>query len=540
MNKKRFILFMIFIMLFFTACTKEMNQEGEAPPEEVAEENLEPIEGGSFKLSVTRFNTINPLFNNEPSLKQVHQLIYEGLVAFDQELNIKPMLAQGWTISDDGQSIDFVLRKDVKWHDGEAFTAEDVIFTYQVIKGNMQQIKNTSIYQMSLQHISDMRAVGDGVVRVTFTRPFSNGLEVMTFPILPKHLFEGANRSKLADDSFPIIGTGPFQLAEHQRMKELKLTRNSQYWAKKPYIEAVEVVIVPDREAQISLFDNGDIDFAQPLSIDWARFADNKNSNVYEYVSNNLEFLGFNFKNQLLQDKNIRKAIAFGVDRHKIVKNIYLNHGTVTDVPINPHSWLYNQESLQHGYDIEKAQEILESQGYQRSSTTEWRTGEDNKPLHFKLITNSNNLLREKTAYFIQEELAALGIEIEVVLLEWEEFNKAIDKRDFDMILGGWELSHVPDLSFAFHSSQTDRTNFISYQDEKMDELLVKAFSAPSREEKYECYQELQQHIAEELPYFNILFQNGAVMAKDKIKGDLVPHHQNHFNNVSEWFINTK
>lgn len=540
MNRKKSIIFLMILIMLMSACSGELSQGDETLPEVTVHESYEPAPGGSFKLSVTRFNTINPLFNNERSLKQVHKLIYEGLVAFDPEMNVEPGLAQNWSISEDGQSIDFVLRNNVKWHDGEAFTAEDVIFTYQVIKGNLQQIQNTSIYRMSLQHISDMREVSEGVIRVTFTRPFSNGLEVMSFPILPKHLFEGANRSKLADENFPIIGTGPYQLEGHVRMKELKLVRNEQYWNQKPYIESIEVVIVPDREAQISLFDNGDIDFAQPLSIDWGRFADNKNIEVYEYVSNNLEFLGFNFKNKLLQENAVRKAIAYGIDRHKIVKNIYLNHGTVTDVPINPHSWLYNEESLQYGYDLEGARALLEESGFVQGEASTARINEQGEALRFRLITNSDNLLREKTAYLIQEELAAIGIEIDVVLLSWEEFNTAIDQRNFDMVLGGWELSHVPDLSFAFHSSQRDRTNFISYQDEKMDELLQAAFSAPSREAKYERYQELQQHISDELPYLSIMFQNGAIMAKDKIKGQLKPHLQNHFYNIEEWFINTK
>lgn len=541
MKKKKYLMVMIIlsITILMSACTTQLNQDGNVPPEETVQENYEPAEGGTLKLSVTRFNTINPLFNNERSLRQVHKLIYEGLVAFDQQMNVIPKLAEKWTLAPDGQSIDFTLRTDVTWHDGEPFTAEDVIFTFQAIRGNLKQIQNTSIYRMSLQQISDIRVAENNTLRVTFTRPFSNGLEVMAFPILPKHLFEGSKIASLADDSFPIVGTGPYQLEEHQRMKELKLTRNKNYYGSKPYIETIEVVIVPDREAQISLFDNGNLDFAQPLSIDWGRFADNKSINVYEFVSNNLEFLGFNFKNKLLQDVNIRKAIAFSIDRHKIVKNIYLNHGTVTDVPINPQSWLYNEASLQYGYDMEKAKGILEDNGYSLNGSSV-RKNEAGEALSFRLITNNDNPLREKTAYFIKEELESIGIDVEVVFLEWEAFNTAVQNKNFDFVLGGWELASVPDLSFAFHSSQIDRTNFISYQNEQMDGLLEAAFNATSREVKYDRYQELQAHISEELPYISLLFQNSAIMVKDKVKGDLKPHHQNHFNNINEWFINTK
>jgi peptide/nickel transport system substrate-binding protein len=504
---KSFFMLLIFVLLI-TGCASNVGQE-EQPDLQEPEENAEPASGGTLKLSVTSFNTLNPLYNNNAALFQLHHLVYESLVTFDQKMDIQPLLAESWEISEDSQSIDFVLKKGITWHDGIPFSAEDVIFTVNLIKGNMKEIQNPSIFKTSLQQISDIREIEAGVIRVTFSRAIGNGLEVMTFPILPKHLFTN-NLTNI--EEFPMIGTGPYQLKEYESMRKIVLEKNNQYWKKKPFIDEIEVMVVPDAEAQLSLFENGELDLAQPIAIDWAKYVDDKNVNVYEYVSNHYELLGFNFKNKMMQDINLRKAIAYSIDRHELVKNIYLNHGTVTDAPINPSSWLFDEDSIQYGYDISEANKILEESGYTMNSSSQIRTDENNISLKFRLITNKDNIIREKTAYFIQNELSKAGIEIEVQLLEWEEFQQRVNKGNFDLILAGWELSIIPDLSFAFHSSQIGKTNFISFQDEAMDELLESIFTIGNRMEKQNQYKNLQNYIAQEVPYVSLLFKNGSIL----------------------------
>ncbi|SCY06340.1 peptide ABC transporter substrate-binding protein [Alkaliphilus peptidifermentans] len=537
-HKKIFLLLVLIMTMLIAACSQEIVVEEPNNSVEIIE-NLEPIKGGTLNLSVTRFNTFNPLFNNNKGIKQLQNIIFEGLISFNKELELQPALAEKWEIAEDGQSIEFTLRNGVKWHDGQPFTAEDVLFTFQVIKGNITSVKNTSVYRMSLQQISDMRIIDENRIRVTFTRPFSNGLEVMTFPILPKHLFDGNKASNLDSESFPIIGTGPYQLEEHQPMRDMKLKRNDAYWGESPYIDNIAVNIVPDREAQLSQFENGDIDFAEPISIDWGKYSDSKNVNVYEYVSNYYEFVGFNSRNKLVNDPTIRKAIAYGIDRHKLINNIYLGHGTVVDVPVFPQSWLYNEESLQYGYDANKATALLEEAGYVHSED-KVRSNEAGEELKLILVTNNDNLLREKTAYFIKDELEAIGIEVEVKLLDWEELNEQLNTNSYDMLLGGWELSIGQDLSFAFHSAHLQDTNFIAYNNEEMDNLLVEAFRSANREEKKNNYDALQMHISNELPYFSLFFQNRAILVRDKVKGDLQPQIDNSFNGIEGWFIEAR
>ncbi|AKL94924.1 ABC-type dipeptide transport system, periplasmic component [Clostridium aceticum] len=538
--KKYLAIFLIITMAFLMmACDTEEVEEQLEDEEEIIE-NYEPADGGTLKVSVTRFNTLNPIYNSKYSLFQLQHLIYEGLLTFDQNMNVNPLLAESWRIAEDGQSLEMTLRQNVTWHDGTPFTAEDVIFTINLIKGNIRNATATSTFRQSLQLVSDVKEVREGIILINFSRPISNNLEMMTFPILPQHLFEGNNISKINATDFPIIGTGPYQLKEYETMRSIKLMRNSNYWGQKPYIEEVQAVIVPDLEAQLAVFENGDIDLVQPTSIDWAKYTENRRMKVYEYVSHDYEFLGFNFRNPLLQDKNIRQAIAYGIDRHKLINNIYLGHGTVVDVPVYPLSGIYDEASLRYGYNSNQALELLNNSGYSYHGQDNIQSNENGNPLIFTLITNKENILREKTAFFIEDELEKLGIKINVEILEWEEYNERINRGNFDLMLGGWELSYLPDLSFAFHSSRVGGSNFISYRDEEMDQLIEASLRATAPVERQQAYSDLQQHIVEELPYASLFFRNGAIAVRDRIKGDFAPNNYNLFNGIEGWFINTK
>jgi peptide/nickel transport system substrate-binding protein len=237
------IVFIIILALVMTACGTE--EEINIPEEDIEEtvEKYEAADGGTLKLAVTRFNTLNPLLNKNYSLFQIHHLIYEGLVTFDENMEIKPLLAQDWNKSTDGQSLQLTLRQDVNWHDGKPFTAEDVIFTINLIKGN---INGNSVFKGSLQQITDVREIQNGVINITFSKPFSNSLEVMTFPILPKHLFDGNDINKLKSPDFPLVGTGSYKLYNYETMRSIQLSRNDTYWGQKPYIEKIDITIFPD------------------------------------------------------------------------------------------------------------------------------------------------------------------------------------------------------------------------------------------------------------------------------------------------------
>ncbi|MDR5657951.1 peptide ABC transporter substrate-binding protein [Serpentinicella sp. ANB-PHB4] len=531
MKKARYLMLLLTLSLIVvvSACTSENPNELNLNDHNEIEQNYQPTEGGTLNLSVTRFNTLNPLYNQNYSVYQLQHMVYESLVTFNEDMTIEPQIAESWIVSEDGQSIEFTLREGITWHDGEPFTADDVIYTISLIKNNTQ-VRNPSIFKTSLRQVSDIRETSENTIEVTFTRPFSNGLEVMTFPILPKHIHE----NNIEDDI--MIGTGPFKLTNYETMRSLTLERNLEYWGKTPYIDKIKVEVVPDAEAQLSLFENGDIDLAQPISVDWDKYSRDKSVKIYEYVSNHFEFLGFNFRNPLLQDPLMRKAIARSIDRNKIANDIYLGHGAVTDTPIMPGSWLEDTNVLSNSFDLSAAENLLEQGGYLLDDANV-RKGMNGENINLNLITSKGNILREQKAMYVQNNLEKLGINVHVKLLDWDDFEQEVTAGKFDLVIAGWELSYVPDLSFAFHSTNVPNTNFINYQNEEMDQLLEKAFSASSRSLKNEVYSQIQQHIVDEVPYHTLLFKNASVIMRNNIQGEIKPNAYNIFKGIEEWYI---
>lgn len=538
MNSLKYISIILIILLLLTSCSPGTDINDEEGEEE-ALENYIPADGGEITISTTRFQTLNPLFNGNEDLFQVHHLIYEGLVTFKEDMSIEPLLAESWEFNET-KSIDFKLRTGVKWHDGQPVTADDVVFTFNAIKGNISGLNKISIYRQSLENITGVTKIDENTVRVGLSDNTANILETMTFPILPKHIFQNNQAQLLEQEDLNIVGTGMYKIEEYDKSRKISLVRNNNYWGDKPYIEEINVLIVPDEEAQLSLFENGDIDFVYTDIADWGKYTDDKTIRHEEFVISDYEFIGVNFRKDILNDINIRKAIAYGIDREKIVDNICLGHATVTDYPVMPNSWLYDYEKIQLGLNPNLVSTFLGRAGYTLKENSDFVVNEKGKTINLKLITNTGNKLREQIALFIQDDLNKVGIQLEIEFLEWDDLKEQLATNNYDLFLGGWELSYIPDITNMFHSSAIDSTNFIAYNNEKLDILLDTYLNGNSSTLKKQRLSDIEEHIVKELPYISLFFKNGAVIVNKKIKGDLKPHSYNMFSNINNWYINTE
>lgn len=186
MKGLKYISIILIILLLITACSPGIDKEDD---EEGALEVYVPMDGGTITVSTTRFQTFNPLFNRNKDLFQIHHLLYEGLVTFKEDMSTEPLLAENWRFNG-SESVDFKLRKGVKWHDGQPLTADDVVFTFNAIKGNIKGLSKMSIYRRLLADMASIAKIDENTVRVNLSNNVANVLETMTFPILPKHVFQ--------------------------------------------------------------------------------------------------------------------------------------------------------------------------------------------------------------------------------------------------------------------------------------------------------------------------------------------------------------
>jgi peptide/nickel transport system substrate-binding protein len=562
------------LSIFFFGCKASDLDENDTKDDNKKEEEqvieYEPVYGGEIVVPISYVKTLNPLLIKEKSLYHFSKLIYEGLFDFDKNLNIKNVLAESYSISEDGQKVKIKLREDVVWHDGEKFTAEDVKFTLDLIKyGAMDSVyrqRLTAAFKPAkpndLEHILNVKIEDDYNLIINFDRSYSSALESLILPILPKHQFvkedgsikEGYNKA-LSIENFNPIGTGPYKFANYNKLKSVELVVNENWWKGKPYISKITGKILSNDELAITSLNAGEIDLAFAVGLDWEKYTQNDKVKIYEYPTQVYEFLGFNFRNKLFlgeKGKALRKAIAYGIDKNTIINKAFLGHGTNTYLPIQPKSWLTAEGLDSYNFNVNKAKEILEEAGWSDTDGDGFYEDENNKDLAIRLLTNSYNRLRKATADIIIENLNSIGIKAvpaydtrqydnitqEMVDNQWAETQEKISKGDFDVVLLGWELSYLPDLSFAFHSSEIQKgTNFIAYENEVLDELLVKAFRAGTREEKKEVYRELEELLLEELPYISLFFRDSAILTSEKVWGEVSPQSFNVYYGIENWFI---
>ena len=569
MTLKKKITLIFFVLIFLiTACSPEnasvvIHEDGD----KVNHLELEPQEGGQVIIPLTNFNTLNPLLTSNSSYYYFSKLIFEGLFDFDSDLSVVPKLAEKYFFFNDDKTVSVEIKDGIKWHDGAPFTTEDVAYTIDVLKYANRESSYGSILEASLgidpinfNSLIDTRIIDEKIIEITFDRAYLNNLEALTFPIIPKHIFEeNSSRNSIInalniEDYFPI-GTGPYKFENYEKHKYVALTKYDEYWNGSPNISEIIGKVLDDEELILTSFETGQIDFATTIGVDWDKYRQYDNVEVLEYVSPNYEFLGFNFSSELISGESgqaIRKAISYGINRQDIIHKVYLGHGTQIDVPLHPDSYLLSVDAYSYGYNKDLASKILSDAGFKDVDDDNVLEDEDGNKLSLRLITNPSNKARMLVSQLIQGYLNDIGIDLildfdtqyikdfspEEESAIWEDFSARVDRGDYDIVLLGWKSSVIPNLFPAFHSSMIDQgSNFINYSNEEMDQLLVDTLLDKSRNQKIDIYANLQEYIIEDLPYVSLYFENIGLLVDSKIQGELNPTFFNLYKGLEKSYI---
>ena len=498
-----------------TGCTQEA-LDGELPPDEATvlepetpvtpEEPPKAQHDGSIKIAMRNPKTLNPILNMDKTVDQTLKLVFDTLVDFNEQDEVVPGLAKSWAISGEGTVLDIELDPSIRWHDGMPLTAADLIFSIKTI-----QEAPDSPYKPNVKNIISYSQTTDHSVRIVYKEPFSGYAYTLYFPIIPAHVASIATEP---------IGTGPYVFESAVTNREMILGRNRGYFKGEPNILKIKVLFSPDDESDLFSFDQGLIDVVSTDVIDWEKYAKNKKSNISEYMTLNYDYIGMNFNKTVFQDVNMRRALLYATNREYLLEKYYLYHGQVSDTPVSPTSWLYEPGSRQYEADVELAKGLI------------------GEPVTLELLVNKDNPQRMNVASALKKMYADIGVSLEILAVDEVVFMERIQNRQYDMFLGGWNLSITPDLSFAFHSAYAGvGTNYGNYVSEKMDLLLKEAFSAKSNQQLKEAYAKLQVYISDQLPYLSLHFRTSALITNEKIKGEIKPHHMNVFQNIHEWYV---
>jgi peptide/nickel transport system substrate-binding protein len=446
-------------------------------------------------------NLIPPLASDASS-STITGHVYNGLIRYDKNMRFEGDLAESWEISDDGREITFHLRKGVRWHDGEPFTSADVLFTYKL----MIDPETPTAYAERYKQVEEAMAPDAYTFKVRYAEPLAPALVSWAMGICPEHLLkdEDISTSELARNP---VGTGPFRFVKWDPGEQIVLERNEDYFEGAPYIKRIVYRIVPDTTTMFLELQSGGLDYMGLTPLQYARQTESpafkRRFNKYRYPAFAYTYLGYNLRKPMFQDRRVRQAISYAIDKQEIVDGVLLGLGQPATGPYKPGSWPYNPEVQRYPYAPDKARALLDAAGWKDRDGDGVRD-KDGQALAFTILTNQGNDQRIKAGEIIQRRLQEVGIEVKLRVIEWASFLKEfIYPGRFDATILGWTIPVDPDGYNIWHSSKTGprELNFIGYSNPEVDRLLEQGRRVLGVDKRRPVYHRLQEILAEDVPY---------------------------------------
>ncbi|MBM7620639.1 peptide/nickel transport system substrate-binding protein [Bacillus tianshenii] len=515
------------------------NNGGGTKEEEPADSN-EPVQGGDLVIGSTGNPTLfNTLYSADTASSAIEGFVYDSLVGGNTEFEPELSMAASWEPSEDGLVHTVKLKEGLKFHDGEAVTAEDVKFTFEIPLSEDYDGPRAS----SFEKITSVEIVDDLTVKFTLSAVAPDFHITLSYGILPQHILGDVPVAEMGEHEFnrAPIGSGPFKFVEWVDGQYVKVEAFDDYHEGRPYLDTLTYKIVTDGDQLLTQLSTGDVQFTTVPSTDLETVKEWEGQGKLKIESGlalSYTYLGYNLRNPLFQDKSVRQALTHAIDRETIVSSVMNGDGEVAHFPESPLSWAYDDsETPKFEYDPEKAKEMLAAAG--------WKAGadgileKDGQKFSFELKTNQGNKVREDIAVVVQQQLKEVGIEVKPNIMEWSAFLADVNPPawKFDAIILGWSLGTDPDPSGIFHSKEIEEgLNFINYSNPKADELMDKNLSTMDQEERKGYIVEVNNIIAEEQPYTFLYYPNVHRAMPANLEGYTF-HAKSDFYKINEWWL---
>ncbi len=499
------------------ACTPKAQQE---QPQQTAEQTEAPVstepvaqvtDAGPhiFRIAHTYSpDTKNPITTHGYGSKQVyHRNVYEKLLDVNENMELSPRLAESWEVSDDNLTWTFHLRQNVLWHDGEMFTADDVVYTYQTIKA-----MELGLDYSALTGVSAVEKVDDYTVKITTEKPKADMISAMVY-IVPEHIFSAYTTPEemeaFADEE--LIGTGPFQFDSSAKDEFCKYVVNENYWGAVPEIDELIYVYFANSDTIVQAFEKGEIDFMEvgTSQVEYVEAMDY--AEVHRY--SNLGFIQVAFNcwtddrskgNDLILDPVVRQAIDYAIDKEKIIEYVRGGYATLcpTIVPAACGIWSWDPGAEYRGYDLEKAKALLETAGYVDSDGDGIREDANGNKLDFRFNVVDPDYT--DIALIMQAGMTAIGINANIVPSTHARQSEIIYQQDFDtdIIIWGWGVKQDPSFILnVMTSAQIEQSSDCYWSNAEYDELYQQQLTTIDTAERVKLVHRMQQIVYEEAPY---------------------------------------
>ena len=496
---------------------------------------LKPEKGGTLHLGVIgQPSYVNPVLAQSNDYdKDLIELIYDGLYSIDGQGELVANLSEKTEISEDGKTYIIFLKNNVFWHDGMAFTADDVIFT-------IETIQNPSIRSPLRLNWGGVvvEKLGTHVLRFNLKNPYKPFLQNLTLKIIPKHIWENIESRNFLSTPYNLkpIGTGPYLFDSLEKNKPGKiisysLVANENYFKKDPYISKLIFRSYDNYDLAKSGLLKKEIDGFSPVLIEDVDFFENKkNIQMASLYLPRYYAVFLNLKNPLFNQKEIRQALDLAIPRQELITEILEEQAFPLGGPFTP-GFLEEEFNFSPEYSLQEAKKIIEQ------SEPDQRTF---------ILSIPDNLELIRVANYLTTCWEKIGISVELQILPLATLEKEIiQTRSYDALLFGEIIGQDPDLFSFWHSSQiTDPgLNLSAYQNKNLDELLEKTKQTFDEEQRTNDLKTIQDILFEDKPALFLYNPFYLYILPQKIKGYNIQYANlpsEKFADIENWYIYTK
>ena len=513
-----FFIFVIGIMGF--AIYKLNNQEEEIPEEEPTVEAEEEIIK-EITLGIAEFDTINPILSNNKHVQEISKIIFEPLLEIDSEYKIKNCIAKDWAKTSQTTYL-IKIRDDIKWSDGQALTVDDVIFTIDILK------KTPSIYAYNVQYVVRADKIDENSLQITLDHEIPFFEYNLIFPIMSKSYYEGQDFATTEKNNMPV-GSGKYKIVKNDG-EGITLNKNENYYEKELTLETINIGKYANLGELYNAFKLGKVDVITTTNINIENYIGTIGYNKKEVAGREYDYLAINTQNQILANKEVRRAIAYAINRENIVSTVFNNKYKTIDYPLDYGNWLRGQEG-DKTYNPGMAKQLLEQNGW-TFKNNRWQKVENysTKTINLKLVVQATNQTRVTVAEMIKANLEEIGIRVSIVKASDSQYQNYLQNKNYDMILTGTTESANPSLETYFTAS--------NYNNEEVNSILNEIRNITDENLLKEKYTRLRQIFNEEQPFVGLYSSYYAVMSNWNLKGNVEANWYNIFMDINNWYKN--
>jgi len=511
-----------------------------------------PARGGAYSEAlIGSFQRLNPVLDYYNSAdRDVDRLIFSSLIKYDERGLPKADLAEEWGISFDGLTYNFSLKENANWHDGNPVTAQDIVFTIDLIRDP------ASVFPEDIQKFwqqVEVIALDTKQLQFKLQEPFTPFMDFLNFGILPKHILSGMTYQEIITSEFNInpVGSGPYTFkgltTENGVITGVVLTANENYYMDPAFISEIVFRYYPTQEAAYNAFLNGEIQGISNVSGQiLTDVLKNDELSVYSLAEPEISLILFNLNNndvRFFQEEDLRKALLYGIDRKGIINYTMNGQGIIADVPLLRNSWAYyegNQRIDQHN---QKAIDLLRNIGFISDQGNEAIRVRDGVRLSFTMV-HPDNAYHTRIAEFIRSDWQKIGVDVKLLPVSYQSLLlDHLQPLTYEAALVDINYYRSPDpdpYPFWDQAQQTNGQNYSQWENRVASQYLEEARVSRDYEERAKLYRNFQVIFSDELPALPLFYPVYSFAVDSGIQGVRVGamyDTSDRFWNITDWFI---